>query len=77
MSKKDAGALERAAHKLKGAVSIFDARGAVAATRQLEALGRAGDIGGAPEVLRTLEEELDRLTPQLTIFSANGSGATS
>jgi CheY-like chemotaxis protein/HPt (histidine-containing phosphotransfer) domain-containing protein len=72
---KDAGALERAAHKLKGAVSIFEARGAVVAARRLEELGRTKDLGPTTSVLQALEAEIDRLRPALASFT-NGTAVT-
>jgi signal transduction histidine kinase/DNA-binding response OmpR family regulator len=72
----DAGGLERAAHKLKGSISIFEARSAVAAARRLEELGRAGDLTAAGAAVQTLDREIGRLLPELTAFCANGSKAS-
>jgi HPt (histidine-containing phosphotransfer) domain-containing protein len=69
----DAGGVERAAHTLKGSVSIFEARSAVAAARRLEELGRAGDLTDAGAALQTLVREIGRLLPELTAFCTNGS----
>jgi signal transduction histidine kinase/DNA-binding response OmpR family regulator/nitrate/nitrite-specific signal transduction histidine kinase len=69
LEQADGGALERAAHKFKGAVSLFEARGAVAAARRLEELGRTGHLGPAAGVVEELEQEMERLTPALTVFS--------
>jgi signal transduction histidine kinase/DNA-binding response OmpR family regulator/HPt (histidine-containing phosphotransfer) domain-containing protein len=74
LSKKDAGALERAAHKLKGSLGIFEAREGMAAARRLEELGRAGDLNEAAAVLRALDEETSRLTPVLSAFIMSGAG---
>jgi CheY-like chemotaxis protein len=74
LSKKDAGALERAAHKLKGSLGIFEARQGMAAARRLEELGRAGDLNEAAAVLRALDEETSRLTPVLSAFIMSGAG---
>jgi HPt (histidine-containing phosphotransfer) domain-containing protein len=68
LSKQDAVALERAAHKLKGSLGIFEARNACAAARRLEELGRAGDLDGAATALQMLDEETARLTPALSAF---------
>jgi signal transduction histidine kinase/DNA-binding response OmpR family regulator/HPt (histidine-containing phosphotransfer) domain-containing protein len=73
MGKKDATALERAAHKLKGSVAIFEARGAVAAARRLEELGRTGDLDQAAGVFGSLEEELHHLTIALANFTTCGA----
>jgi signal transduction histidine kinase/CheY-like chemotaxis protein/HPt (histidine-containing phosphotransfer) domain-containing protein len=58
VKKKDAAKLARAAHLLKGSIAIFGATKAVAAARNLEALGRAGNLADATSALRLLESEL-------------------
>jgi signal transduction histidine kinase/DNA-binding response OmpR family regulator/HPt (histidine-containing phosphotransfer) domain-containing protein len=68
LKKQDAVALERAAHKLKGSLGIFEARNACAAARRLEEFGRAGDLDGAATTLQALDEETARLTPALSAF---------
>jgi CheY-like chemotaxis protein len=75
LSKKDAAGLERAAHKLKGSLGIFEARGGVAAARRLEEIGRGGDLGDAATVLQALDEEVGRLIPALNAFIMSGAGA--
>ncbi|HTU93232.1 MAG TPA: response regulator [Gemmataceae bacterium] len=54
----DAGAVERAAHVLKGSVSNFAAIEAVQAAEHLETLGRIGDLRGAHRAYLTLEKSL-------------------
>jgi len=54
----DAGALRRAAHALKGSVANFAAPRPVEAARVLEKMGVEGDLSGAPQALRELEEAL-------------------
>jgi CheY-like chemotaxis protein/HPt (histidine-containing phosphotransfer) domain-containing protein len=63
--KNDAETLARAAHSLKGTLSIFDARKAVAAARNLEAMGRAGNLQAAGNELRALEMEFTQLERDL------------
>jgi CheY-like chemotaxis protein len=63
---QDAKALERAAHRLKGSVGNFAALKAFEAARQLERMGRYGDLTHATAALATLEKELSRLQPILT-----------
>ena len=75
LSRKDAGALERAAHKLKGSLGVFEARGGMAAARRLEELGRAGELDEAEAALRALNEETARLTPALSAFIMSEVGA--
>jgi HPt (histidine-containing phosphotransfer) domain-containing protein len=55
---KDAGALRRAAHALKGSVANFAAPRPVEAARVLERMGTAGDLSGAGLALRELEDAL-------------------
>jgi CheY-like chemotaxis protein len=60
---KKAEALYRAAHSLKGSLGYLGAAPAEELTRRLEALGRAGEIEGAPKIVAQLESELARLQP--------------
>jgi CheY-like chemotaxis protein len=73
LSKKDGAALERAAHKLKGSLGIFEARNACAAARRLEELGRAGDLDEAATAIQALDDETARLTPALNVFIMSGA----
>jgi CheY-like chemotaxis protein/HPt (histidine-containing phosphotransfer) domain-containing protein len=57
----DALRLRRAVHSLRGAAANFAAGPAVEAARRLEAMGEAGDLGGAAEAYRALEREVRRL----------------
>ena len=61
----DAQGLERAAHKLKGAAAVFDARSVVEAAEQLEILGRQNNISAAGEILSHLDREIAKLTHAL------------
>jgi HPt (histidine-containing phosphotransfer) domain-containing protein len=61
----DAEALRREAHGLKGASGNMQAEATEVAARRLEDIGRSGDLEQAPEALRELEEEVDRLIPAL------------
>lgn len=60
-----APALAKAAHTLKGAVSVFGAERSVEAALQLEQLGRAGDLVQAGEGFRALEAAMADLLPAL------------
>ena len=61
----DAQGLERAAHKLKGAAAVFDARSVVEAAEQLESLGRQNNVSAAGETLSHLGREIAKLTHAL------------
>jgi CheY-like chemotaxis protein len=57
----DAGAIERAAHKLKGSVGNFSARPAFEAALRLEVLGRDATLSEAGPACAELENEINRL----------------
>ncbi len=61
----DSLALQLAAHKLKGSVSNFHARPAVAASQRLEDIGKCRNTSGAPQALAVLENEMHRLEAAL------------
>jgi HPt (histidine-containing phosphotransfer) domain-containing protein len=61
----DARRVERTAHGLKGSVSNFGARPAVDAAMELETLGREQEMAEVEPVLRTLEQALAALRPEL------------
>jgi CheY-like chemotaxis protein len=61
----DAGALSRAAHRIKGSVLTFGAGPSSDAALALEQMGRAGEIEGAAGVVQVLQIELDRLAAAL------------
>jgi HPt (histidine-containing phosphotransfer) domain-containing protein len=60
MSTGDAGALQRAAHSLKGSAGNFDDQ-AGAAARRLEEIGRSGDLTEASSACAELEAVMARL----------------
>ena len=61
----DAGSLERAAHKLKGAISVFGAAKVVGAAQALEKMGKEWDLGEARHALRELEGQMAGLEAAL------------
>jgi two-component system sensor histidine kinase/response regulator len=61
MVRRDATALERVAHTLKGAMSNLSAKDAFAAALQLEMLGHGGDLTNVEEVYVELEKAIIRL----------------
>jgi PAS domain S-box-containing protein len=63
VQRRDAEALEFAAHALKGAVSNFGARRAFEAALRLEEMGRQGDLSEAESAFQALAEEIEGLKP--------------
>jgi len=61
ISRGDTGALEGAAHDLKGSVGNFAAKRAYNAAYQLEVIGNKGTLADADKLLRELMEELKPL----------------
>jgi PAS domain S-box-containing protein len=64
----EAASLDRAAHRLKGSLGTFGARSATALARQLETMGRSGDLHGTGDVAVALGAELGRLGQALDAF---------
>jgi histidine phosphotransfer protein HptB len=62
---RDAPALQRAAHTLKGSVRIFAMASAVEAARRLEEMGASGDLSDSDVDWNALRLEIDRLTAAL------------
>jgi len=75
VARTDSKATERAAHSLKGAVGNFAARRAFDRARDLEMMGRAGDLGRATEGLAALEESLTSLEPALASLMKTAESA--
>jgi PAS domain S-box-containing protein len=63
---RDADALFRAAHSLKGTVSNFNAERATRAARDLEKSGRGGDLSGVEQQLQALEAAVGELERALS-----------
>ena len=61
----DASGVEHNAHSLKGSVSTFGAKDVFEAALALEKLGRSGNLSAAQDGLRTLENALQDLRPDL------------
>src|SRR5271156_263298 len=70
VTQKNAAELASAAHLLKGSLAIFGAPKAVASARNLEALGRAGNLREASAGLRALESEFALLQHELRAIHA-------
>jgi CheY-like chemotaxis protein len=65
----DPGALERAAHTLKGAIGNFGAPEACQIILMLESMGRDGDLARASETFICLERETEHLISELQILT--------
>jgi CheY-like chemotaxis protein len=65
LARGDAEAISRAAHKLRGEISVFGAVRATEAAHRLERSAREGSLTGAGETLALLEAELGRLEAAL------------
>jgi len=67
----DAAGLARSAHALKGSVGNFGMTESFESARELERMGRAGELVGAGACCVTLEDQLGRLEHDLSDFVAD------
>jgi CheY-like chemotaxis protein len=65
VARRDAAALQYAAHALKGAVGNFMAKDAFQAAQQLEELGRSGDLSEVDQVRARVDETVQKLKSAL------------
>ena len=75
--RRDAKALERAAHTLKGAMGNLSAKEAFAAALRLEMLGRGGDLTDVEEIYAELEKAISRLKSVLATLKTENIAGTS
>jgi HPt (histidine-containing phosphotransfer) domain-containing protein len=68
--------VERAAHALKGSISVFAAEGAYEAAQRLEAMGREGDLAAFDETWHALQAEVEKLKATLDALLRNGDLAS-
>lgn len=68
----DAAAAGRAAHALKGMIANFCAPAVQASAFEVERMGRAGELSGAPAAVVALESQLQALTAELQALVARG-----
>jgi CheY-like chemotaxis protein len=68
--KKDAESVASTAHSFKGSLAIFGAEKAVAAAHNLQEMGRRGDLSGAEDDIRFLENEFENLRAALNALTA-------
>jgi len=64
----DAEGVWKAAHRIKGSVGSLSATQAFAAARDLESVGREGDLAAVPVAFATLELEMERLEQALNVL---------
>jgi PAS domain S-box-containing protein len=69
VARKDAPAVQNAAHALKGAVGNFLAKDAVQAAEQLEDLAHTGDLGGAAQAIARVNAAISRLQAALALLT--------
>jgi PAS domain S-box-containing protein len=65
----DAAVLKRAAHDLKSCLGNFGARAAFEQAYRVERMARDGNLAGADEACRALEQSVERLRPALEAFA--------
>jgi len=73
VSESDAGALAAAAHAFKGSLSLIGAPKAAGTARNLQAMGRLGNLSGAAEELTVLETEFEHLRRELLALQAKSA----
>jgi signal transduction histidine kinase/CheY-like chemotaxis protein len=66
VTRQEPDGLERAAHKLKGTVSIFGGQAAMKAAQQLETMGRERDLSHAGETYPELKRHIEALEEALS-----------
>lgn len=72
---RDAAAVGRSAHRLKGAVLQFSAPAVLEAAKRMEEAGKAGDVTAAADLCGELEAELSRLIDALRLAMDKGLAA--
>jgi signal transduction histidine kinase/CheY-like chemotaxis protein len=70
IARKDGSGLASATHALKGAVAIFGAEEAVEDARDLEQMGRQGDLAMAMGIYRKLHKAIARLDTKLREYAS-------
>jgi CheY-like chemotaxis protein len=73
VAQRDADALSRAAHRLKGAVGNFSAQATFEAALRLETMGRQNDLAAVDETYGELVQEIERLQPALATLTPEAS----
>jgi PAS domain S-box-containing protein len=71
VDEKDAEALRRAAHTLKSNAATFGGSALAALCQELEALGEAGTVEGAGDLLARADAEHERVRSELEVLAGN------
>ena len=71
---REAARLKTLAHALKGAVGLFGVPGIIEAAQTLECLGQAGELTGAPETYKHLDELICNLRSALEVVLSSTPG---
>lgn len=66
--RRDGAALVGPTHTLKGSLGVFLVESAVTAARNLEQIGRSGDLVGVETAYAALDIELDRVCTALAVY---------
>ena len=77
VERRDAKALERSAHRLKGSVGNFGMNDACAAALRLEVMGRKGDLSDADAACQSLHDDLQHLQAELSQWNPAETTAVS
>jgi len=72
VEQRDAGALQAAAHSLKGSAANFGAPEAVSAAERLESMGRSGDLAGVKDAFTNLTVRMAQLTGEMAGLCRSG-----
>jgi HPt (histidine-containing phosphotransfer) domain-containing protein len=72
VEQRDAGALQAAAHCLKGSAANFGAPEAVSAAERLESMGRSGDLAGVKDAFTDLTVRMTQLTGEMAGLCRSG-----
>jgi two-component system sensor histidine kinase/response regulator len=72
VEQRDAGALQTAAHSLKGSAANFGAPEAVSAAERLECMGRRGDLDGVKDAFTDLTVRMTQLTGEMAGLCRSG-----
>ena len=76
IAEKDAGILATVAHSLKGSLALIGAHKAAGTARNLQAMGRLGNLSGAVAEFSVLESEFEDLRRELLALHAEPTSDT-